>query len=349
MHHRRLLAVLGASLSLSLFACSAGTSAGPSITFMSGGGAYGDALTEAFLDPYQQESGVTIVDDPTLSYAKIQTQVEAKQVTTDVVPAEGYWSVQQCGTLLQPLNTELVDLSGIDPALVQDECGAPLLTYSTAIYYNTDKFGADGPDTCAAFFDPKTYPGKRSVRSSALPNPLLECALLADGVAADKLYPLDLDRAFTKIETIKDELVFWEAGSDSETQMASGEVDLIMAWNGRAHAAVADQDAPFAGGSGESLLIYDALVVPVGVADPDEVMKLINFMMRPEHQAKLTTLIPYSPSAKNAELTDIPEDLKPFLPQTNPKMAEGSIVQDQQWWAENADEVSDRWQSELVG
>ena len=206
-----------------------------------------------------------------------------------------------------------------------------------------------GPTPAPAFFDTKTYPGKRSVRSSALPNPLLECALLADGVAADKLYPLDLDRAFAKIETIKDELVFWEAGSDSETQMASGEVDLIMAWNGRAHAAVADQDAPFAGGSGESLLIYDALVVPVGVADPDEVMKLINFMMRPEHQAKLTTLIPYSPSAKNAELTDIPEDLKPFLPQTNPKMAEGSIVQDQQWWAEHADEVSDRWQSELVG
>ncbi len=137
-----------------------------------------------------------------------------------------------------------------------------------------------GRTPAPTFFDTKTYPGKRAVRSSALPNPLLECALLADGVAADRLYPLDLDRAFAKIETIKDELVFWEAGSDSETQMASGEVDLIMAWNGRAYAAVADQDAPFAGGSGESLLIYDALVVPDGVANPDEVMKLINFMMR---------------------------------------------------------------------
>lgn len=349
MPHRRLATLLGASLLLSLFACSAGTTSGPTITFMSGGGAYGDALGEAFLDPYQQESGVTIVDDPNLSYAKIQTQVEAKQVSTDVVPAEGYWSVQQCGKLLQPLNTELVDLSGVDPKLIQDECGAPLLTYSTAIYYNTKTYGEDGPDTCAAFFDTKTYPGKRSVRSSALPNPLIECALLADGVAPDKLYPIDLDRAFAKIATIKDDLVFWEAGSDSETQMASGEVDLIMAWNGRAYAAVADQDAPFAGGGGESLLIYDALVVPVGVANPDEVMKLINFMMKPEHQATLTTLIPYSPSAGNAELSDVPEDLKPFLPQTNPEMAAGSIVQDQQWWAENADAVAERWQSELVG
>ena len=334
---------------LVLAACGAGSDAsGPSITFMSGGGAYGDALREAFLTPYAEDEDVKVVEDPTLSYAKIQTQVRADEVTIDVVPAEGYWSVQQCGELLQPLDTDIVDLSGVDPALVQDECGAPLLTYSTAIYYNTDTYPEDGPDTCEEFFDTEQYPGTRSVRSSPLPNPLIECALLADGVAPGELYPLDLDRAFDKIAEIEDDLVFWEAGSDSETQMASGEVDIIMAWNGRAYAAVADQDAPFAGGEGESLLIYDALVVPKGVDDPDAVMELIDFMMQPERQATLATLIPYSPSAVDAELTDLPAELEPFLPQTNPAMAEGTIVQDQQWWAENGEIVTDRWQSELV-
>ena len=334
---------------LALAACGAGSdSSGPSITFMSGGGAYGDALRKAFLTPFTQEKNVKVVEDPTLSYAKIQTQVRADEVSIDLVPAEGYWSVQNCGELLLPLDKDIVDLDGVDPDLVQDECGAPLLTYSTAIYYNTETFPNDGPDTCKEFFDTEAFPGTRSVRSSPLPNPLLECALLADGVAPDELYPLNVERAFDKIAEIEDDLVFWEAGSDSETQMASGEVDIIMAWNGRAYAAVSGQDAPFAGGEGESLLIYDALVVPKGVEDPDAVMELIDFMMQPERQANLTTLIPYSPSALDAKLADLPGDLTPFLPETNKAMAAGTIVQDQRWWAENGEAVTDRWQSALA-
>ena len=265
---------------------------------MSGGGAYGDALRKAFLTPFAQDEGVKVVDDPTLSYAKIETQVDAEEVTIDVVPAEGYWAVQQCGSCSSRSTPSMVDLRGIDPALVQGECGAPLLTYSTAIYYNTETYpGPTGPTGCKDFFDTERYPGKRSVRSSPLPNPLIECALLADGVPPDELYPLDLDRAFEKIESIKDDLVFWNTGADSEQLMASGEVEMILAWNGRAYAAIAEQDANFAPAYGESLLIYDALVVPKGVKDPDEAMKLVGSMMEPERQAKLTTLIPYSPSA----------------------------------------------------
>jgi putative spermidine/putrescine transport system substrate-binding protein len=315
---------------------------------MSGGGSYGDALRETFMTPYSEESGVEVVEDPTLSYAKIQTQVEADEVTTDIVPAEGYWSVQNCGSLLLPLDPEIVDTSEVDPALLQDECGAPLLTYSTAIYYNTETYPGESPDTCVDFFDTGAFPGKRAVRSAALPNPLVECALLADGVAVDQLYPLDLERAMAKIATIEDDLVFWEAGSDSETLMANGEVDLIMAWNGRAYAAVADQGAPFSGGEGDSFLIYDALVVPKGVSDPDAVMELIDFMMDPERQAELTTRIPYSPTVEGADLADLPEELQPFLPATNPEMAAGTVVQDQRWWAENGSAVADAWQSQLV-
>ena len=348
-HRTRRLApaALAAGVLLVLSACGSGNN--DAITFMSGGGAYGEALKKAFLDPYAEESGVKIVEDPTLSYAKIGTQVKAKKVDTDLVPAEGYWSVQQCGKLLQPLDPKIVDLSRVDKSLVQDKCGAPLLTYSTAIYYNVKTFGDRVPQSCADFFDTKTYPGKRAVRSAALPNPLIECALIADGVKPDDLYPLDIDLAFKKIETISDDLVFWEAGSDSETLMARGEVDLIMAWNGRAYAAISAQDAQFAGGAGDAFLIYDALVVPRGVENPEAAMKLINFMLQPERQAALTKLIPYSPSVSGATLTGLPEGLHDFLPETNEKVAAATIVQDQRWWAEHLYEVIDRWQSTFVG
>ncbi|WP_084964855.1 ABC transporter substrate-binding protein [Thermoactinospora rubra] len=321
-----------------------------SLTFMSGGGAYLDALDEAFLKPFAKDTGIAVHNDPTLSYAKIKTMVGAGKVTIDVTPAEGYWEIQECGKTLLPLDRTLVDLSDIDPALIQGECGAPLLTYSTAIYYNKEAYpGPDKPVGCRDFFDTAKFPGKRAVRDSAVPNPLIECALVADGVSPDALYPLDLDRAFKKIATIRKDLVFWASGAESTQLMTAGEVAMIHAWNGRAYAAIAEQGAGFAPAYGEAFLIYDTLVVPKGVRDPKAAMKLVDYMLDPARQAKLTSLIPYSPSNKKAVLTGLPAPLQEFLPETNPKVAEGVHVQDQRWWAQNADEVTRRWQAMFQG
>ena len=54
----------------------------------------------------------------------------------------------------------------------------------------------------ADLFDTAKIPGKRTFYKWSAPG-VLEIALLADGVAPDKLYPLDLDRAFKKLDTIK--------------------------------------------------------------------------------------------------------------------------------------------------
>jgi putative spermidine/putrescine transport system substrate-binding protein len=178
---------------------------------------------------------------------------------------------------------------------------------------------------------------------------LIECALVADGVAPNDLYPLDLDRAFRKIETIKDDLVFWASGADSVQLMTAGEVAMIQAWNGRAYDAIAEQGAPFKAAYGEAFLIYDTLVVPKGVSDPAAAMRLIDSMMDPRRQAKLTELIPYSPTHEGAELGELPGKLQGFLPETNPEMARGIVVQDQVWWAENADAATRRWLETFQG
>jgi putative spermidine/putrescine transport system substrate-binding protein len=322
-----------------------------SLTFTSWGGVYQDAQVEAFIEPYVETSGVQVHDDPTLSYAKIKTMVDAGNVTWDVVTVEGFWAVQQCGELLEPLDHEVVDLSGIDPALMQSECGAPLLTYLSTIYYNTASYPADveQPASCQDFFDTDRFPGKRGVYSSPFANALLECALIADGVPADELYPLDLDRAFEVIESIKDDIVFWNIGADSEQHMTAGEVDMILAFNGRAYAAIAQQGAAFETAYSESFLHYDALAVPKGAKDPVAAMQLIDFMMDAERQATLTTLIPYPPANRDAALDGLPPDLQEFLPDTNSKLAAGVIVQDQGWWAEHAEDVARRWEATFQG
>jgi putative spermidine/putrescine transport system substrate-binding protein len=324
-------------------------SSGGDLTFTSWGGVYQDAQVKAFIKPFEQDTGTKVTDDPGMSYAKVKTMVDTDNVSWDVVTAEGFWAVQECEQLLEPLDKQ-VDLSQIDPELVQSECGAPLLTYLSAVYYNTETFsGNDHPTGCKDFFDTERFPGKRAAYGVAVPNALIECALLADGVAPNELYPLDLDRAFAKIESIKDDLVFWNIGADSEQLMTSGEVAMLLAFNGRAYAAIAQQGAKFAPAYGESLLHEDVLVVPKGAKDPEQAKKLVSSMMDPERQAELTRLIPYGPSNEDAKLSGLSPDLKEYLPTTNPKLAKGVVVQDQRWWAEHADEVTQRWEETFQG
>jgi putative spermidine/putrescine transport system substrate-binding protein len=322
----------------------------PTLTFMSGGGTYQDAQNKAFIEPFTAETGIKVNNDTTLSYAKVKTMVDAGNVTVDVIPAEGYWAVQECGKALQPLDKTIVNMSDLDPALIQSDCAAPLLTYSTAMYYSTTAFpGTSHPSGCRDFFDTTRFPGKRAAGSTAVPNALVECALIADGVPRESLYPLDLDRAFKKMQTIKKDLVFWNSGTDSVQLMVSGEVTMILAWNGRAYAAIAEQKAKFAPTYQESFLHYDALVVPKGVKNPQTAMKLVAYMLDPARQAKLTSLIPYGPSNKKAILANLPDPLKGFLPNTNTELAKGTIVQDQRWWAQNAETVTRRWTETFQG
>lgn len=350
MDSKRLTTGLTCALALAAGALTGcGSDDGPSggassLTFMSGGGTYQDAQNTAFLEPFTAETGIKVHNDTTLSYAKVKTMVDAGNVTIDVIPAEGYWAVQECGKILQPIDKSIVDMSDLDPALMQSECAAPLLTYSTAMYYNTQSFPGDShPTNCRDFFDTTRFPGKRAAGSTATPNALVECALIADGVPRESLYPLDVDRAFRKLQTIKNDLVFWNSGTDSVQLMTSGEVSMILAWNGRAYAAISDQKAKFAPVYEESFLHYDALVVPKGVKDSATAMKLVAYMMDPARQADLTRIIPYAPSNKKATLGDLPAALKGFLPNTNPELQKGTIVQDQRWWAENAETVTRRW------
>ncbi|KAG1702901.1 NAD-dependent protein deacetylase [Nymphon striatum] len=94
----------------------------------------------------------------------------------------------------------------------------------------------EGPKTMADFFDTAKFPGKRGLRKGAKVN--LEFALIADGVAAADVYsvletPEGVDRAFAKLDTIKGDVVWWEAGAQPPQMLADGEVALTTAYNGR--------------------------------------------------------------------------------------------------------------------
>jgi ABC-type spermidine/putrescine transport system permease subunit I len=90
-----------------------------------------------------------------------------------------------------------------------------MLVWAQVLAYRTDVFGGAVPSGWADFWDAKRFPGDRTlVGAGSGNNPELEFALLAASVPADKLYPLDLDKAFASYDKIKPDVVkWWETGA----------------------------------------------------------------------------------------------------------------------------------------
>ncbi|WP_327590877.1 extracellular solute-binding protein [Nonomuraea sp. NBC_00507] len=320
---------------------------GVNMTFVSYGGAYQDGQQKAAVDPFAQESGAKILQDGPTDYAKIKAQVDSSNVTWDVIDTDAIWAQAQCGKLLQPLDYTIIDKSKVPEGLAT-ECSVPAMQYGMVLVYNKDKFGANPPKGWKDFFDTAKYPGKRGISGNpgdSAPGPF-EAALIADGVAPDQLYPLDVDRAVKKLESVRSNLVFWKTGAESQQLLESGEVDMAMVWSGRAYAGVKN-GAPFAVSFDQWMPIMDSLTVPKNAKNPKASMALINYYLGAQQQAKLTELTSYSPVNTDAK-PKLDELGQSFLT-TRPEAASKALKIDANWWAENQEQMIEKWSAWLGG
>ena len=123
---------------------------------------------------------------------------------------------------------------------------------------------------------------------------------MADGVAPDKLYPLDVDRAFKKLEEIKPHItVWWTSGAQSAQLLNDGEVDMVMAWNGRV-SALAKEGAKVAYTYNQGILQSTSLCVLKGAPNLATAIKFLNEAVDPVHQANLPLHIDYGPANPKA-------------------------------------------------
>src|SRR5690606_35103974 len=135
--------------------------------------------------------------------------------------------------LLEPLDMSVINLDGHPEAIKADKFVVTRGIYSTVLGYHTEHYASKPrPTSWAEFWDVEQFPGPRALRNSPVDN--LEFALLADGVPLDQLYPLDVDRAFKKMEEIKPHIsVWWSTGAQSAQVLIDQEVVLGTAWHGR--------------------------------------------------------------------------------------------------------------------
>jgi putative spermidine/putrescine transport system substrate-binding protein len=291
-------------------ACNPPRQDGVELTFASFGGTFQDAQRKAWQEPYTELTGVHFINDENTNIATIQAQVESGQVTWDVVDVYNEFGLNTHGALLERLDYGLIPRDEIDPDLGTTDFRVPTSTYGTVLGYNTDMTGGKTPTGWADFFDTAAFPGKRGIYDYATGG-IFEIALLADGVAPADLYPLDIDRAIAKLDTIKDDMVFWTSGAQSRELIGSGEVTISMIWNGRAWNAIHDDHRPVGIAWNQQIVSADYFVVPKGTPNRDAAMRWIAYTICAEANGKLSSYIPYGPTNVNAEpdpavLDDLP-------------------------------------------
>ncbi|MEK6205838.1 MAG: ABC transporter substrate-binding protein [Amylibacter sp.] len=334
------------------------------ITVVSWGGAYTKSQVEAYHKPWIAKTGNTILsEDYSGGLAEIKSQVEAGNVTWDLVDVELSDAVRGCDEgLLETIDPSILPAGADGTAAMDDflpgtvhECAVASIVWSTIFAYDTEKM-PNGPTTIGDFFDTAKFPGKRGIRKSPKAN--LDMALAADGVAAADIYtvlstPEGVDRAFAKLDTIKADSVFWEAGAQPPQLLADGEVVMTTAYNGRIFNAVAAEDKPFGIVWDSQIFDLDLWVVPKGAPNKDAALDFIAFSTATEQLAAQASYISYGPARKSSAPLVGSYATKPDLamgPQmpTAPENFKTAIQNDFEFWADNQDELNERFNAWLA-
>ena len=160
-----------------------------------------------------------------------------------------------------------------------------------------------GPTKIADLFDLQKFPGKRALQKDPFVN--LEWALIADGVAINDVYkvlgtPEGVDRAFKKLDTIKKDVVWWEAGAQPPQLLADGSVVMTSSWNGRIYDANKNSGKHFEIMWDAQGLDWDLWAIPKGDPRMDDAYKFIAFASSAGPQAEQTHWISYGPGNKDA-------------------------------------------------
>ncbi|MET4518918.1 ABC transporter substrate-binding protein [Bradyrhizobium sp. I1.7.5] len=325
-------------------------------------GNFGDAIMEAFVKPFEAETGIKVTPVyQDIRAAQVGLMVKNNSVTIDTVLTSQVTGLTLAsGGYLEPIDYSVHnprDLETIE-ACCKHQFGFGSYFYSLNMVYNTKKFPADKPrpTNWPEFWDAGKFPGARSLGNGqgGTPNPgPWEESLLADGVSMEALYPMDIDRIFASLEKIKPHIrKWWTAGAEILQIMRDGVADIVQSVDGRALSLI-DHGDPIEINRNQAKLTFDYWVIPKGSPNAGNAQKFIAFTGRADRQAAFAQLFAQAPSNKRAyEL--IPEKVARKLA-TYPEYMKTSFLVNGEWYIQtgsdgltNSQRLIQRWNGWIV-
>ncbi len=303
------------------------------LVIASGGGKLDEAYKKAFWDTFTAKTGIPIITTEYAGLAKIQSMVEANNVDIDVLNIDAAEApVAGKKGWLEKIDWSLTDRAKVLPVAARDdhvyaEVAAKVLAWHTGTFS-----GDKAPQGWADMWNLEKFPGKRSLWKQAFQT--MDIAAMGDGVAKDKLYPLDGDRALAALDKIRKNVVWWESGAQGAQMLIDGESDVGSIWSGRVY-------QPKLEGAGVDYTFNDALFVAgawaivKGGKNTKWGQEFIAHTLIPEHQAVYSQTISYGPVVPDALKLLSPERLA-VLPSSEENFKKG-IFQDFDFWADKGE------------
>ena len=220
--------------------------------------------------------------------------------------------------------------------------GVLYLTGGQVLSWNPNLYKDKTPTQWADMWDVKTFPGPRGLPDTGSPWATLMLALLADGVPREKLFPLDLDRAFKKLDELKPHVATWWRTGDQSLKMWNDDgIAMSLMWSGTAYAGKR-AGVPLVWTYNQAIADFGAWAILKGAPHPNAAMAFINFYMtNPEHHAAFSREMGYTTSnlASHALLT--PAEKQDLI--SSPEMLAGIIRVDYAWLAAHRAAVLERF------
>jgi putative spermidine/putrescine transport system substrate-binding protein len=336
------------------------------ITVASWGGAYTMSQQKAYGDTFSDSpliGGKVTFVNYNGGLGEVKTQVESGSVQWDIVDVLPHEARVGCDEgLFEELPRDVFAKAPDGTSMDQDmfvkapnDCVVPQIWWSYMAFYKKGTFSGTQPNTIADFFNVKKFPGKRGIHTWA--NALIEMALMADGVPPANVYKVmsskaGIDRAFAKLDTIKDHVVFWSSGSKPLELVTSGEVSMALAYNGRVGAAILSENAPFVPIWDGQVLEEEWLVMTKGTENYDEALRFLIHASAPAQQAGQAKWINYGPMRKsgmailaaNEPFFHNGKNIMPHMPNTDEHM-KGGLYANPEWWADNGASIAERFKA----
>ena len=226
-------------------------------------------------------------------------------------------------------DNDIVD--GINP-LVRGRHSVGIYFWAMNLGYSLDYFTeAEHPTNWAEFWDVERFPGPRGLTSMDFEPPPLELPFLANGVAVEDLYPMDIDEGFELLSGFRDHITKWTGYSADATQLlVQGELAAAPGGNGSLTNAV-NEGASVGMSWEQGLLYFDAWVMPKGAPHPENALRFIEFCYRPEVQADFVKRYPIAPVVAAATDLLAPEVAEVSL--GNPKHIARQVPPNPEWWS----------------
>jgi putative spermidine/putrescine transport system substrate-binding protein len=340
------------------------------MTIVSWGGAYSASQQNAYHDPYMAATGVQIINDESSNeaVAKMRAMAEAGNVTWDVVDVVASDAMRLCdeGLAMEIDHDEMLAAAPDGtPAsedfgeLIVSDCYIPQIVYSTTFGYRTDVQAWNGaePSKICDVFDLETFPGTRSLEKRPINN--MEWALICDGVAKDNIYDvLETDegvaRAFAKLDTIKDSVIWWSAGAETPQRLADGEAVIGSTYNGRLFSLIVEQDQPVKMLWDAQVFDLDGWIIPADLPEErlNRALHYVKFATDTQRLADQAKYISYGPARKSSaplvgEHAELGIAMAPHMP-TDPANSGGGFLYNYTWWADNRDDLDAKFQAWLT-